>query len=98
MWCSVEALFVCDVPDEPPEEVLYERRIFLIKTEDEQHVQDKAQQVALSFEVSYKNYEDNDVQWKFVKILEIQELYEEELYDGVEVFSRLQFGAESLDD
>ncbi len=98
MWYSVEALFVCDVPNTPPEEVLYDRTIFLIKTEDEQHVQEKAQHTALSFEVSYKNYEGNEVQWKFVKILQVQDLCEEELYDGVEVFSRLQFGAESLDD
>ena len=88
MWYSVQALFRCNVQDEL-ENILFEKSIFLINVDDGQDVSEKAEQVAKSFEHQYKNDESKDVLWVFVKILEIQNLVEKELYDGIEVFSRL---------
>lgn len=89
MWYSVEALFRCHVSGES-DNILYDRRIFLIDVDgDKQKASKKAKQQALSFETVYKNFEGRDVSWQFVKVLEIQKLSEEKLYDGMEVFSRL---------
>ena len=94
MWYSVEALFRCDDANEKTNEVLYEKSIFLIKVENEQLVREKAERIARTFEVDYKNSDDDKVTWKFVKILDTQDICEDTLYDGVEVFSRLQWNTE----
>jgi hypothetical protein len=89
MWYSVEALFKCNVQDDI-ENILYEKKIFLINLTDEtQEVSFKAEQVALSFETKYKNSDGKDVFWQFIRVVEVQDLSERELYDGIEVFSRL---------
>lgn len=88
MWHSVQALFRCDIQDDV-ENNLYEKNIFLIDVNDTQDASEKAEQTALSFEHQYKNFEGRDVSWKFVKVLEIQDLSQKDLYDGVEVFFRL---------
>jgi hypothetical protein len=88
MWHSVEALFRCDVYDEA-DNILYEKNIFLIDVDDTQDASEKAGRVALSLEHQYKNSEGNEVSWRFVKVLEIQDINEKELFDGVEVFSHL---------
>ncbi len=98
MWYSVEALFRCDVSGES-DNILYDRKIFLIDVDgDKQKASKKAKQQALSFETAYKNFEGGDVSWHFVKVLEVQNLSEEKLYDGVEVFSRLVWGTEIADE
>jgi hypothetical protein len=93
MWHSAEALFRCNVQDES-NNILYEKKIFLVYLDDAREISEKAEQLARSFETKYKNSEGGDVHWQFVKVLEIQELSEEELYDGVEVFSRLAWESE----
>ncbi len=97
MWFSVQALFRCDVDGEL-DDVLYKKNIFLINVSDTQKASEKAGQTALSFEHQYKNSDGNEVSWKFVKVLEIQELLENELYDGIEVFARLLWEDEALGD
>jgi hypothetical protein len=96
MWVSVQALFRCNVAGEL-DNILYEKKIFLINVSDLQKISEKADHIALSFEHQYKNSEGGEVSWQFVKITEIQELYEKELYDGVEVFSRLMWEDEALE-
>ena len=89
MWYSAEALFRCNVQGES-KDVLYERQIFLIEvTGGKQKASRKAKKMALGFENVYKNSDGNDVSWRLVKVLEVQDLCEKEIYDGVEVFSRL---------
>mgnify|MGYP003477929136 FL=1 len=95
MWYSVEALFRCDVQDES-DDILYDKKIFLINVNgDELRASKKAKKQAQSFENVYKNSEGGDVSWQFVKILEVQNLCEEEIYDGMEVFSRLMWEGEA---
>jgi Domain of unknown function (DUF4288) len=88
MWHSVQALFRCDVQAET-DNVLYEKKIFLIYVDPEQIVSEKAEKAAKAFEHQYKNSEGGDVVWVYAKILEIQDIIEKEPGDGVEVFSRL---------
>jgi hypothetical protein len=95
MWYSVEALFRCDVQDES-DDVLYDKRIFLINVDgDKSDASKKAKKIALSSENAYENFDGGDVSWHLVKVLEVQNLCEEELYDGVEVFSRLIWEGEA---
>jgi hypothetical protein len=95
MWYSVEALFRCDVQDES-DDVLYDKRIFLINVNgNKSEASKKAKKLALSSENAYENFEGGDVSWHLVKVLEVQNLSEEELYDGVEVFSRLMWESEA---
>jgi hypothetical protein len=95
MWYSVEALFRCDVQDESGD-VLYDKKIFLINIDgDESKASKMAKKQALSFENVYKNSEGGNVSWHFVKVLEVQNLCEEEIYDGMEVFSRLMWEGEA---
>ena len=54
MWYSVEALFRCDVHNEQ-DNILFERKIFLINVDEKGNVEEKAAQLSISFETKYKN-------------------------------------------
>jgi hypothetical protein len=88
MWYSVEALFRCNVHNEL-DDILFERKIFLINVDDKDNVAEKATQISISFETKYKNSDGNDVFWQFIKVLDVQDISEDEIHDGIEVFSRL---------
>lgn len=90
MWYSIEALLRCD--EQGDTNVLYDKIIFLIKSEgNEKDVSSKAERMALKFENSYKNHLGNEVTWRLVKILQIQDLAQKNIYDGIEVFSNLMW-------
>jgi uncharacterized protein DUF4288 len=94
MWFSARLLYrsiVDDSSDVPP---LYEESIILIDAENEEAARAEAERIAVSREHSYPNAEGKLVRWKFVRVLESQDLCEEELSSGVEVYSRL-FRSES---
>lgn len=93
MWHSAEVLFRCNVQDEL-NNILYEKKILLVYLDETREISEKTEQLAQLFETKYKNSEGVDVYWQFVKVLEVQELGKEELYDGVEVFSRLIWESE----
>jgi len=100
MWYSVEILFRCDVHgkiDEPPDEVLYDRAIFLVNVLDEQQLSEKIESISRARETRYKNSDGDDVEWRFVKVLTTQKFIEEELHDGMEVFSQLVWQPEIED-
>jgi len=94
MWYAIEALFKCETVTEQPDEPLYEKTIFLTQADDNQAAEQKARQVVKQREVTYKNEAQEDVVWRFVKLLDVQELEAETLHDGVEVFSRLMWESE----
>ena len=90
-WFSVKVKFVCDVDDNIRElEKLYEYSIRLFKAKSEDEAFAKAVKYFQQEDCSYKNINGNEVSWNFVEIIEIQDLYEEEIFDGIEVFSRLE--------
>lgn len=47
--------------------------------------------------VRYENEDGETVEWQFLRVLEVQDLCEEELEDGTEVFSRLFFESQATD-
>ncbi len=96
MWFSVEAIFKGSVENEPGDTPIYDRAIFLIDVPDGESPEEKSLKVAKLFEDKYKNERSEDVKWEFLKILEIQDLCEKEIYDGIEVFSRMDVDETAL--
>ncbi len=89
MWFSVEALYKCVVVDSTDDQPIFERKIFLIDVPVGSSSVDKANKMAKMFEDKYLNSKVEQVSWQLEQVLDIQDLCEKDLYDGVEVFARL---------
>ncbi len=89
MWYSAKLLFESEVMDNVEVSPLCEESIVLIEADNESEATEKAQQIGLKAEHSYANVEGVRVTWHFKRVLELQDLCEESIYSGVEVFSRL---------
>ena len=88
-WFSARLLFECDVDDGQKEDRLCDESIRLIEAEDETDAEKKTQELGEEREHDYKNEAGATVRWRFVEVLEIQDLCEPEIGHGVEVYSRL---------
>ena len=65
--------------------------IHLIQAENEAKALLKATDLGHSEEHNYPNEHGENVKWSFVCILEIQDLCEDNIFDGMEVFSTLKW-------
>ena len=88
-WYSARLLFECDVEDGQKVDPLCEVSIRLIKATDEIDAEKKAHEVGINEQCEYKNENGARVKWRFVRAIEIQDLCEEEIFHGVEVYSYL---------
>ena len=68
---------------------LCEESIRILRGSSPEEAQARASEVGRSAEHEYCNASGETVRWRFVTVLEIQDLGVEELVDGVEVYSRL---------
>lgn len=89
MWFSARLLFRSDVDDGAAIPPLYEESIILVEGEDEGRARAEAERIGLANEHSYLNPDGVEVRWRFVRLLEVQDIGEAELSSGVEVYSRL---------
>ena len=89
MWYSAKLLYESHVDDDQRIGPLCEESIILVEADDEKSAEAKAVKHGQEGEHSYENPDGNMVVWRFVKVLETQDLCEEKLYPGVEVYSRL---------
>ena len=71
--------------------VLQEESIRLIQATDEAEALTKANRIGSLDEHEYPNEEGETVVWRFVSVIENQDLCEESLFDGMEVFSTLEW-------
>ena len=62
--------------------------MLLVSGTDEREAMEKAKKLARDKQHSYQNPYKQQVSWKFVKLLELQEILDEELGEGVEVYSK----------
>jgi len=89
-WYSIQLLFKAVIHEElvKHDSETYEEQIFVImaNSKDEAHI--IAENKGKEEEVSYKNLYNEELTWKFIKVIDIFEILEEELKSGVEVFSR----------
>jgi hypothetical protein len=87
MWYSAKLLFEILVDDDQSTPPSCDESIILIEASSETEARELAVKVAEDQQVDYLNFEGNRVSWIFRQLLELQDLREEALYSGVEVFS-----------
>src|SRR5947207_1307665 len=90
MWYGARLLFESSIPDERGR-VLREESIRLVQAHDESEARAKAIALGNSEQHDYENAYGATVRWRFVSVLEIQDLCEPNVFDGMEVFSRLNW-------
>jgi len=82
-------LFESSIDDDLDPASLTDESIRLIHADDEETALEKAYLLGTSSEHSYDNDAGARVSWKFVRVVDVQEYVEEDLYDGAEVYSRI---------
>jgi Domain of unknown function (DUF4288) len=90
MWFAAKLLFESGVQHDDGT-VLQEESVRLIQAVDESQARSKATDLGISEQHQYRNNQGEPVAWKFVCIVEIQDLCEENIFDGIEVFSTLKW-------
>ena len=98
-WYAVKLLYESTITGEPNKEKiddhfsnefkLYEERIIVIRAQSSDHAYKKADEVAVKDEMEYKNPYDQLVKSRFVNSLNCQELFDNEIKSGTEIYSRL---------
>ena len=92
-WYSARLLFET-LEDGEDVDPLCEESIRLIQATDDNGATRKAGEVGLQGQRQYKNENGKTIKWKFVSVLEIQDLSESTLGHGVEVYSRMYWKRE----
>lgn len=90
IWFIARLLFKADVKSRlRRKKILCEESFILISALTEPEARLKAKRFAKASQHSYRNVYKEKVSWKFVELLELQEIISEKLGDGVEVYYRL---------
>lgn len=95
MWYSARLLY--ESVHEDREEALFEEKIVVFKCADRDQVLVRLGTIAAENEVSYDNVFGNRVDWTFREVLEVQELFGEDITEGTEVFFRFWTNPDSRD-
>jgi hypothetical protein len=88
-WYSVKLLFQSTIDGRLLEQSLCEESIRILRGESDEQARARAEEIGRSAEHEYLNESGEVVRWNFVSVLELQDLSETELQDGMEVFSTL---------
>jgi len=96
MWSGAKLLFESSIRDED-NRVLQEESIRVIEANDESEAKGKAITLGNSEQHDYGNVYGETVKWRFVSVLEIQDLCEASLFDGMEVFSQMKWNDPVID-
>lgn len=90
MWYSAKLLIISAVDDgKKTVPALVEESIILIEAESPDTAKERALEAGLRMEHEYDNYRGRQVRWRFGKLLELQDLSEEKVFSGMEVFSTI---------
>lgn len=89
-WFSAKLLFVARVGDHVPSDAVVEESIRVFRARDEDDAARRALEIGQNPPVEYKNSDGETVEWAFMKVMEVQDICEETLGDGTEVFSTLR--------
>jgi hypothetical protein len=96
-WFSVRLLFVSEIERAPNDDRLCEESVIIVQATDEQTAQDAAQRIAVTMEHGYQNDRGESVQWRLLRVLEIQDLCATNLTSGTEVWSRMFYESQTRD-
>jgi hypothetical protein len=88
MWFGASLLYRSSEPLDERGTHLYEERIILLEAIDEGEAWKKANERGPLLEEEYTNAEGRRVTWAFERAIEVKEIIEDQLGDGVEVFNR----------
>ena len=91
MWYFFKAIYTSEIFNDSEsqecidDESLYEYTILLFNAKDIEDAQIKARVISKDNETSYRNYRNEIVKWRLVRIVHIEEL-KEKIESGVEIF------------
>jgi hypothetical protein len=98
-WYAVKLLFESIISGEPDKDTidekfndefkLYEEQIIVIRAQSSDHAYKLADLKALGQEMTYKNPYSQTVHFKFIDSLNCQQLFDNEIKSGTEIYSRL---------
>ncbi|MGH8064116.1 MAG: DUF4288 domain-containing protein [Candidatus Entotheonellia bacterium] len=88
MWFGVSLLYKSSEPLDEQGTRLFEERIIVLNAADEAEARKRANEHGPSLEEQYANAEGRWVAWTFERTVEVKAILEDQIADGVEVFSR----------
>ena len=88
MWHSVKLLFRCAVKSGPPSRPLMDESTILVQADSTREAEARALLFATDMETEYKNQYDELVTWRFIALLDIFKIGQQELRNGTQVYSR----------
>jgi len=94
-WFAARLLFAALHNSQEEADPLCEESIVLVRAESELKARQKASDAAAKMEHGYGNEEGAWIDWRFLGIIEIQDLCENELQNGTEVFSHMFLSSQS---
>jgi hypothetical protein len=97
-WYGVKLLYECIISGNSNPEYIdknytnssktYEESVVLVKAQSFEHAYKIAEKIASESEHDYTNTYEEKVEWIFVKVIDIFQLFDDELKTGTEVYSR----------
>ena len=88
-WYAARLVFEAEIDGQPSEDPLCEESIRLLEAPDLAAAEGKAVLVGKESEHAYENEYKQVVRWRFRGVIELQDLCESQLSDGMEVFSKI---------
>ncbi len=88
MWFSANILFKGSSPSGSNSAILWEEQVILIQANTESEAQKKATSIGSNKQHEYRVDSGEIVRWIFDGIERVQQIESQEIYDGIEVFSR----------
>ena len=88
-WFGVKVLRRATHGDSPPSEDLYEESVILVIADDAEAAAERAREFAQKETGSYRNVYGELVTWRLDRVFEPFQIWDFELADGLEVYSRL---------
>ena len=93
-WYSARIVFESEIDGPPDPKQLREHSIRVLLADTDDAALKKAKELGMASEHSHRNSEGEQITWRFRYVAEVQELFEERLEEGVEVFSRMVWASE----
>lgn len=89
-WFSAKLLFIATVDGQRPDDALIEESIRVFRASGPADAARRADELRRTTAHEYKNDAGQTVGWAFSRTLDVQDLCEDTLDDGAEVFSTLR--------
>jgi hypothetical protein len=88
-WFAARLLAEILHPTEPNAVTLFEESVVLVRARDSAEASRRAKEIGSKAETEYLNPDGDSVHWAFREVLEVQELLDDEIADGTEVYRAL---------